>query len=551
MTADYSSLSQSDLLLLVRQFSNLTAETNLQKALNQILTDAANLTTSTSSSILLLDDRRNKLYFAAATGENAGLLLEEWGELGQKRVPVDGSMAGRAYSTLQTIVSEKADQDPDHFAKVDAQTLKTTHSMISMPLQVAGQPLGAMQILNKLDGGYSQRDISLLQCFADQAAIVIRNAKLFESLVAHWGLYASRSQTSTLENLVAEMNRPPCREDLTVMFVDMRAFTQLSQISDGAKLQNKINDYFSMISDLVLKHGGIVNKLMGDGALCLFRSDDYAPRAVRCAFEIVRRFGELKESWISTSNQALDFLDIGMGIVTDEVMIGAFGSKQLRDFTAMGPAVNLAAFFEKLARNGKHILADNATYQLAKDFVEPVDRPEIIELRKQNQSVGIPYQMYHLKPKMVSQMSQQHIFISYCHDNAAEVAKLRNDLMDAGENVWWDQDIVGGQDWKIAIHQAMKRSYAIVLCLSQETEKRYQSGIYPEILDAIGAYREYAPGSVFLIPVRLSDCSIPPIEIDATRMLDRLQHIDLFPAARRDEGIQKLIQAIRSAPKHP
>lgn len=148
-------------------------------------------------------------------------------------------------------------------------------------------------------------------------------------------------------------------------------------------------------------------------------------------------------------------------------------------------------------------------------------------------------------------MSKKHVFLSYCHDNASDVEQLRDDLVAAGEEVWWDQDILPGDDWKLAIDQAMKDAYAVVLCLSNETRARTTSGIYPEAAHAIGALREYAPGSIFLIPVRLSDCSIPPFEIDATRRLDRLQFVDLFPAAKRAANLSKLITAIQAAPNHP
>jgi hypothetical protein len=155
------------------------------------------------------------------------------------------------------------------------------------------------------------------------------------------------------------------------------------------------------------------------------------------------------------------------------------------------------------------------------------------------------------RPNRGHAMSKKHIFLSYCHDNATEIARLRNDLVAAGASVWWDQDIKGGQDWKFEIRRAMKNAYAVVLCLSAESEKRSASGIYPEALDAVSAYREYAPGSIFLIPVRLSDCEIPPIELDGTRTLDRLQYIDLFPAEKHTVGLQKLVQAISDASSRP
>ena len=144
-------------------------------------------------------------------------------------------------------------------------------------------------------------------------------------------------------------------------------------------------------------------------------------------------------------------------------------------------------------------------------------------------------------------MAKKHVFLSYCHENHDEVSRLRDDLIEAGESVWWDQDIVLGQDLKMAIRQAVRDSYAVVLCLSKEAEARTTSGIFPEAADAIGHYREYAPGGVFLIPIRLSECNIPPLEIDATRTLDRLLYADMFPESNRSDSLQKLTDALRAS----
>jgi hypothetical protein len=150
-------------------------------------------------------------------------------------------------------------------------------------------------------------------------------------------------------------------------------------------------------------------------------------------------------------------------------------------------------------------------------------------------------------------MSKQykHIFLSYCHDNQAEAKQLRDDLLAAGESVWWDQNILAGQNWKIEIRKALKDSYAVVICFSKETEARTESGIYPELLDAIDAYRNYAPGGIFLIPVRLSECDIPLVEIGGAVTLDQLQRVDLFPSANRSDGVNRLLESLRNSSRHP
>ncbi len=148
-------------------------------------------------------------------------------------------------------------------------------------------------------------------------------------------------------------------------------------------------------------------------------------------------------------------------------------------------------------------------------------------------------------------MAKKHVFLSYCHDNRSDVARLHDELLAAGEPVWWDQDILPGQDWKHEIRKAMKEAYAVVACFSKETDARLKSGMYPELLDAVQAYREYAPGSVFLIPVRLSNCTIPEIEISDTKTLASLQYVDLFPPSKRSDGLQRLITSLQNAPEHP
>ena len=62
-----------------------------------------------------------------------------------------------------------------------------------------------------------------------------------------------------------------------------------------------------------------------------------------------------------------------------------------------------------------------------------------------------------------------------------------------------------------------------------------------------GEYRGQTPGNIFLIPLRLSECEIPLVEIDATRTLDRLQRIDLFAP----DGLQQLVESLQACPLHP
>jgi hypothetical protein len=98
----------------------------------------------------------------------------------------------------------------------------------------------------------------------------------------------------------------------------------------------------------------------------------------------------------------------------------------------------------------------------------------------------------------------------------------------------------------------MKNADALVVCLSPElTEQRYRSGVYPEVRDAIATFRQDGPGHSYIFPVRLAKCDVPSIQIDDTRTLGRIQHIDLFPQSKRDAGLRRLLESLAAAPGHP
>jgi hypothetical protein len=148
-------------------------------------------------------------------------------------------------------------------------------------------------------------------------------------------------------------------------------------------------------------------------------------------------------------------------------------------------------------------------------------------------------------------MAKKHVFISYCHENRTEVSQLVADLEGAGEAVWWDQKLLPGQNLKREVRKAIEDAYAVVVCLSAELAARNRTGVYPEIRDAIEILRQYAPGSIYLVPVRLSDCEVPDLEISGTETLKSLLYIDLFPAQNRQTGLDRIVQSLRNAPEHP
>ena len=116
-----------------------------------------------------------------------------------------------------------------------------------------------------------------------------------------------------------------------------------------------------------------------------------------------------------------------------------------------------------------------------------------------------------------------HVFISYASEDREQAVRLRHDLLRLGVTPWLDVfDLVGGQDWRQAIRQALRTSSHVVLLMSRSavTKSGY---VQREIRDALEILAEFPPNAIFVVPVRLEN--VTPLHEE----LARLHWIDLFP----------------------
>ncbi len=389
-------LTSRELLALVESARDLSSEIDLDEVLAKILNRACQLTGSESASIILHDGRG--LFAAAAVGPKAVGFLATFGETGPERVKFE-SKAGRVFATGAALVeSSIAEDDPEHFKEADRKLGHHTESMVCVSLETGSDRIGVIQILNKPKGGYTPTDVVLLQHFASHAAVVIRNARLVQELLARRGLFTELSSGRRTIDLIRELSAPAHEERLTVMFADLRGFTTLSRdLGSPLAIEKHVNDFMRIVADEIMRYDGLVNKFLGDGVLALFRGRASETRATRAAFGILERFDKMKAEWVNESDEELDYLDVGIGIVTGEVVIGSIGSGRVRDFTVLGKVVNLAAAFEQNARGGKRVLVSQSTYRAIADIVDDFEELPRYEMRKPDQDLVSRFRCYHIR----------------------------------------------------------------------------------------------------------------------------------------------------------
>ncbi len=157
------------------------------------------------------------------------------------------------------------------------------------------------------------------------------------------------------------------RKYLTVFQSDIRGFTEMAERMEPEHLVDELNDYLSEMTDIVFRHGGTLDKYIGDAILVFFGDpvpqEDQAERAVRMALEMQDRVEELGDHWTETYGESFR---IGIGITTGWVNVGNIGSAARSDYTVLGNEVNLAARLSDRAEPGE-ILVSDRTMMKAQD----------------------------------------------------------------------------------------------------------------------------------------------------------------------------------------
>jgi adenylate cyclase len=158
--------------------------------------------------------------------------------------------------------------------------------------------------------------------------------------------------------------------DATVLLADIRGFTALTQSLPAETIITMLNEFFSMMCDIIERYGGAVDKFMGDSVMAVFgvpeRKPDDLPRALACAVEMQQGMLRLNELHQSRGRPSLF---VGIAISTGRVMAGSFGSRVHSEYTVIGDAVNLAARMESFSLRGQVLLSE-ATRSAAGDCIE-------------------------------------------------------------------------------------------------------------------------------------------------------------------------------------
>jgi class 3 adenylate cyclase/CHASE3 domain sensor protein len=165
------------------------------------------------------------------------------------------------------------------------------------------------------------------------------------------------------------------RRNLTILYANIRGFIAMSERVEPEELIDALNGYFAVMTDVVFRHGGTLDKYVGDGILAFFGDpipfEDHAERAVAAALEMRSRLRGIRTRWMERLHEELN---VGIGISTGYVTVGNIGSDTRTDYTVIGNHVNLASGLAETAGSNQ-ILVTERTLAAVRGRVEaePID----------------------------------------------------------------------------------------------------------------------------------------------------------------------------------
>lgn len=159
------------------------------------------------------------------------------------------------------------------------------------------------------------------------------------------------------------------RKDITVMFVDIRGFTPLSESVEPEEIVAILNEYLNLTASCIFEYGGTLDKFIGDATMAIFNAplplEDHEMQAVKTAWAMKQGSIALEEKLQERFGKSVKF---GIGIHTGPAVVGNIGSNNRMDYTAIGDTVNTAARLESNSKPGQIILSE-AVYEKVKDRI--------------------------------------------------------------------------------------------------------------------------------------------------------------------------------------
>ncbi|HEY1015366.1 MAG TPA: adenylate/guanylate cyclase domain-containing protein [Herpetosiphonaceae bacterium] len=268
-------------------------------------------------------------------------------------------------------------------------------SVLCVPLVGREGVLGLVHLDSAGLERFTVRDRELLTAVAVQAALGIERARLNdrvrneENLRQQYARFLSPDVARAVAQQIAETGdvlRKPVEQEATVLFSDIQGFTTMTETLPPLELNNLLNEYLSVMTDVIFEHGGTLDKFIGDGIMALFGApvfhEDHARRGIDTALGMLKQHERL----MAKTDPGKHFR-IRIGVNTGRVIAGLVGTRERLEYTVHGDTVNTAARLEGKADPNSVYTSEATVAQLGKDYAVQEVGP--LQLKGKAQTVQV------------------------------------------------------------------------------------------------------------------------------------------------------------------
>ncbi len=267
-------------------------------------------------------------------------------------------------------------EEDERFKSSESLRLSGVRSAMCAPLLYRDRVLGLFYVdcLTKV-WAFSKEELGIFSVVAAEAAITLASVHSHQELAKRQVERKALERfldSAAVERILSDPGKVHLggeSQKVTVLFVDLRGFTRMSEKMEPSAVVELLNDFFTEMTDLVFENGGTLDKYTGDGMMVVFgapwpRHDD-AQRAVRAAVEMQISLEQLHENWRTKGRQPIP---MGVGINTGIVTAGNIGSTKRMDYTVIGDTVNLASRLCSAAAGGQILVSASTQRELRRRF---------------------------------------------------------------------------------------------------------------------------------------------------------------------------------------
>jgi len=328
---------------------------DLKNILNSIATKLLDIFPADRCAILLLDSETDQLVpmtIKVLTGV-------------QKHMSISASILNEIRKTHSSLFLADASTD-ERFSSAASVLVQGLHSILCTPIIYDNHFYGVIHLDSQKSAMvFTRKDLQLITSLSSHVATIIANTKLHHTIEQE---AKDKAQLGRLlpPNVIQKIsdgeikleNKSGEHKEVTILFADIRDFTQMSHHASATDIVEMLNEYFELIVNIVFQYGGTVDKFIGDEVMVLFDAvtDVEFPedRAARCAYHM---HGALELFNVERKERGDKVIEIGIGINTGDVVVGVIGSSQAMQYTCIGDAVNIAARLTSVAKAGETIIS--------------------------------------------------------------------------------------------------------------------------------------------------------------------------------------------------